>query len=112
VYTIEAAHNPEVAGSNPAPATDKALLSGAFCLLIGRGAADFVPLFVPIAKVRRREALRFRASTLSLQANSYTTFHGDARVSSRVDEPYLLDEEPRPQLQHLVELPGNLQSRR
>ena len=27
------AHNPEVAGSNPAPATTKALLSGAFCFL-------------------------------------------------------------------------------
>jgi len=29
------AHNPEVAGSNPAPATKKALLSGAFCLQAG-----------------------------------------------------------------------------
>ena len=30
------AHNPEVAGSNPAPAIRKALLSGAFCLPAGR----------------------------------------------------------------------------
>src|SRR5215212_10315098 len=30
VYRIDAAHNPEVAGSNPAPATTKALLGGAF----------------------------------------------------------------------------------
>ena len=29
-YTIEAAHNPEVAGSNPAPATGKALGTGPF----------------------------------------------------------------------------------
>jgi hypothetical protein len=30
VYTIEAAHNPEVAGSNPAPATSKGLGNSAF----------------------------------------------------------------------------------
>ena len=30
VYTIEAAHNPEVAGSNPAPATGKAPETGPF----------------------------------------------------------------------------------
>jgi hypothetical protein len=33
VYTIEAAHNPEVAGSNPAPATTKGAGNGAFRLL-------------------------------------------------------------------------------
>jgi hypothetical protein len=33
VYTIEAAHNPEVAGSNPAPATAKGAGNGAFRLL-------------------------------------------------------------------------------
>src|SRR5215468_8942588 len=32
VYTIEAAHNPEVAGSNPAPATAKGAGNGAFRL--------------------------------------------------------------------------------
>jgi hypothetical protein len=32
VYTIEAAHNPEVAGSNPAPATAKGPGNGAFSL--------------------------------------------------------------------------------
>jgi hypothetical protein len=32
VYTIEAAHNPEVAGSNPAPATYKGPGNGAFVL--------------------------------------------------------------------------------
>src|SRR5829696_7247516 len=47
------AHNPEVAGSNPAPATTKALQSGAFCLLVRRGEHDFVPHFVPIAKFRQ-----------------------------------------------------------
>jgi integrase len=31
VYIIEAAHNPEVAGSNPAPATAKGPGNGAFC---------------------------------------------------------------------------------
>jgi hypothetical protein len=30
VYIIEAAHNPEVAGSNPAPATEKAPETGLF----------------------------------------------------------------------------------
>src|SRR5215216_697216 len=59
------AHNPEVAGSNPAPATRKALLSGAFCLQNRRDDADFIPLFVPIAKVRYGEAVRFRALTLA-----------------------------------------------
>src|SRR5215211_3276561 len=38
------AHNPEVAGSNPAPATTKALLNGAFCLQGRRGDADLVPV--------------------------------------------------------------------
>jgi hypothetical protein len=33
VYRIEAAHNPEVAGSNPAPATAKGAGDGAFCYL-------------------------------------------------------------------------------
>src|ERR1051325_4599755 len=32
VYTTEAAHNPEVAGSNPAPATRGGLGNGAFSL--------------------------------------------------------------------------------
>jgi hypothetical protein len=32
VYLIEAAHNPEVAGSNPAPATHKALEAGPLSL--------------------------------------------------------------------------------
>ena len=31
VYTVEAAHNPEVAGSNPAPATHEGPGNGAFC---------------------------------------------------------------------------------
>jgi hypothetical protein len=33
-HTIEAAHNPEVAGSNPAPATREGPGNGAFCLLV------------------------------------------------------------------------------
>src|SRR4030095_16656836 len=59
------AHNPEVAGSNPAPATTKALLSGAFCLQDRRDDGAFTPLFIPIAKVRHGETVRFRALTLS-----------------------------------------------
>ena len=42
VYTIEAAHNPEVAGSNPAPATAKGPGNGAFSLVIYTGAAPDV----------------------------------------------------------------------
>jgi hypothetical protein len=38
VYPTEAAHNPEVAGSNPAPATKKGPGNRAFCLRVG-GAA-------------------------------------------------------------------------
>src|ERR1700756_4989757 len=53
------AHNPEVAGSNPAPATTKALLGGAFCLLAGRGGAILYPLLYPFAKVRPRETLPY-----------------------------------------------------
>src|SRR5829696_471951 len=34
VYRVEAAHNPEVAGSNPAPATSKGPGNGAFRLLV------------------------------------------------------------------------------
>jgi hypothetical protein len=34
VYTIEAAHNPEVAGSNPAPATSEGPGDGAFLLRV------------------------------------------------------------------------------
>ena len=64
---MERAHNPEVAGSNPAPATTKALLSGAFCLQDRRDDADFIPLFIPIAKVRHGETFRFRPSALSVQ---------------------------------------------
>src|SRR4029450_5863683 len=37
VYTIEAAHNPEVAGSNPAPATAKGAGNGAFRFSQPRG---------------------------------------------------------------------------
>src|SRR6266540_3100130 len=62
------AHNPEVAGSNPAPATTKALLSGAFCLQGRRDERDFIPLFIPIAEVWSGETLRFRPSVLSLEA--------------------------------------------
>src|SRR6266545_4993351 len=62
------AHNPEVAGSNPAPATTKALLSGAFCLQDRRDERDFIPLFIPIAEVRSGETLRLRPSSLSPQA--------------------------------------------
>ena len=40
VYTIEAAHNPEVAGSNPAPATVEGPGNGAFCLLGLRRVGD------------------------------------------------------------------------
>src|SRR5215217_9469656 len=64
------AHNPEVAGSNPAPATEKALLSGAFCLQDRRDGRDFIPLFIPIAKVRSGKTFRFQTWPLS----SETTF--------------------------------------
>jgi hypothetical protein len=50
-------HNPEVAGSNPAPATTKALLSGAFCLQAGRDAADPIPLLIHRGSDARRNSL-------------------------------------------------------
>jgi hypothetical protein len=34
VYAFEAAHNPEVAGSNPAPATAKGAGNGAFRMIV------------------------------------------------------------------------------
>jgi hypothetical protein len=40
-------HNPEVAGSNPAPATQKGPQTRAFCFQIGRQVADLAPLFAP-----------------------------------------------------------------
>jgi hypothetical protein len=45
VYRIEAAHNPEVAGSNPAPATRKALETGPFCLRAQTALQNFCPTF-------------------------------------------------------------------
>src|SRR5215216_1603062 len=67
------AHNPEVAGSNPAPATTKALLSGAFCLQIRRDERDFIPRFIPIAEVRSTEKRAF----------------SDAAVVAAGDEPQI-----------------------
>jgi hypothetical protein len=54
VYTIEAAHNPEVAGSNPAPATAKGAGGGAFRLR-----ADLASAYV------RRAGERTRRSSLA-----------------------------------------------
>jgi hypothetical protein len=45
--------NPEVAGSNPAPATQKGPQTRAFRLLKARPTAFFVPVFVPIAFANR-----------------------------------------------------------
>jgi hypothetical protein len=44
---IDASHNPEVAGSNPAPATAKALETGPFCYLPRGRAAKLLPNFCP-----------------------------------------------------------------
>jgi hypothetical protein len=41
------AHNPEVAGSNPAPAIRKALETGPFCSLRRDRAGGFLPNFCP-----------------------------------------------------------------
>src|SRR5438034_5776512 len=46
------AHNPEVAGSNPAPATRKDPLRRVFRFLQGRQRAVFAPLFAPVRGVR------------------------------------------------------------
>ena len=45
VHTIEAAHNPEVAGSNPAPATQKAPETGLFRFTAAVGERTFCPSF-------------------------------------------------------------------
>jgi hypothetical protein len=45
VYLFEAAHNPEVAGSNPAPATGKALETGAFLVFCIRRQFEALPNF-------------------------------------------------------------------
>src|SRR5437763_11369421 len=45
VYRIEAAHNPEVAGSNPAPATAKALHTQVFFCTDVLWSSDFCPTF-------------------------------------------------------------------
>ena len=50
MYTIEAAHNPEVAGSNPAPATGKAPETGPFCVLVRQ-----VPLAIANASYKRQK---------------------------------------------------------
>jgi hypothetical protein len=51
-------------------------------LQIGRGGADFVPVFVPIAKVRCRETFRFRTSPLPLQASQGRLFAGFGVVAA------------------------------
>jgi hypothetical protein len=47
VYRIEAAHNPEVAGSNPAPATRKAPETGAFLVLAAPCRSVLLPHLLP-----------------------------------------------------------------
>jgi hypothetical protein len=49
VHRIEAAHNPEVAGSNPAPATGKALETGPFFLWAVERRPKLLPNFCPQA---------------------------------------------------------------
>ena len=46
-YTIEAAHNPEVAGSNPAPAIGKARKRGPFVSRLA-GSSQLSTLFLPL----------------------------------------------------------------
>src|SRR5438094_5309929 len=45
VYIFEAAHNPEVAGSNPAPAIEKALETEPFASAVQAWAENFCPTF-------------------------------------------------------------------
>src|SRR5215475_12255905 len=64
VYMIEAAHNPEVAGSNPAPATAKGAGNGAFRLL-SEQAANSVSR--PMPQTRSMGELRARVFGLMAQ---------------------------------------------
>jgi hypothetical protein len=48
------AHNPEVAGSNPAPATGKALETGPFCFLERDRSGKLLPDFCPGVPVGSR----------------------------------------------------------
>jgi len=61
VYTIEAAHNPEVAGSNPAPATEKGARKGAFRL-----SPNIEKPGLTAAEVARCAALTCRVSWVNL----------------------------------------------
>jgi hypothetical protein len=100
VYTFEAAHNPEVAGSNPAPATGKGALNGAFRLFAGTGsihtqvARNDVGQDEAVRAVRR---LPTRSAALARSAKSLleprVVANGEVVVSSRVLA------EPREQLE-------------
>jgi hypothetical protein len=58
-------HNPEVAGSNPAPATQKGPHTRAFRLLEGRQIGDFVPIFVPIMDANTTDSRRIRSRAVA-----------------------------------------------
>src|SRR6266545_7973692 len=49
-------HNPEVAGSNPAPATPKGPHTRAFCFLAEQQTSDLVPNLVPIRNANRTDS--------------------------------------------------------
>src|SRR5207253_5202350 len=62
------AHNPEVAGSNPAPATSKAPLTRGFFFMRGRSTLKLLPNFCPQARAPLRVSHRngsFRQTSLA-----------------------------------------------
>ncbi len=76
-------HNPEVAGSNPAPATQKGPQTRAFRFLAGRRLRDFVPNFVPISASNtthcRDTAISVTTTLLHLASWTHDAVHAECR---------------------------------
>ncbi len=64
------AHNPEVAGSNPAPATEKALETGPFCCRSGGSNWKLLPNFCPRAVKAEAIGQKWSLSTVRLCAEA------------------------------------------
>src|SRR5438874_12350508 len=59
------AHNPEVAGSNPAPATQKGPLRRVFCFLLRRQTTVFCTPFAPITDANTANSAQIGSSAVA-----------------------------------------------
>jgi hypothetical protein len=86
VYRIEAAHNPEVAGSNPAPATKKGPQTRAFRFLDWPGVPNFLPLVR--ARVNLTGASNRRQASVRSWNRGFDTLHCTASPAATSSVAY------------------------